>query len=179
MTEPRPTSDELAARLRETGVSGKQLEEAVQALRRQHQTTPMVEKLRNVVTRIARDKGGMFLFALCSPGEGMPSWDVVVSAQWLREDSRADLDYVAKRISRALSPDEMASLARIVTLSPEEPFVRAVTASFGVPAGGSHHVLKSVLEGILVEEMWILCSQRPGTPKRDNSGENGGGKVPG
>jgi len=179
MSERRPTSDELAAFLRQSGMAAEQIEEVVQALGREHQTTPMVEKLRKVVTGIVREKGSMLLFALCGAGEGMPSWEVVVSAQWLHEDTRADLDYVGKCISKALSPEEMTSLARIVTLSPEEPFVRAIIANVGVAAGGSVYVSKSVFDGIRIEEMWILCSQRPDAPKGHNSGENAEAKVPG
>lgn len=172
MTGPPPDIDEILACLNHGGLDAKRLEELTQALCRHQQPTPIVEKLRAVVTDIVQDKGSMVLFALCRGGEGLPTWDVVVSAQWVREDARGALDYVGKRVSRALSADEMTSLARIVPLPPEAPFVTAITAHIRARPGSAAYFAGCVFNDVSLEEMWLLCSQRPDAPKDRDPAEN-------
>jgi len=171
MTERRLDIDKMRSILKQGGMDAQQIDEVVPPLRRRQGTMPIAEKLRAVVTKIVQEKGSMVLFALNRPSEGVPAWDVVVSAQWLRKDTRAGLIYVGDCISSALTSDEMTSLGQIVWLPPDDPYVRSITANTGVPPGGSSYIAKSILGGVPVEEMWLLCSQRPATLKSVNSKE--------
>ena len=84
---------------------------------------------------IAHDRGPLVLFALMlreelavlvstsDPGLG-GKWDLVVSAAWLSDDRKADLDYMTRKIQKRLGAEVLQDIARILLLRPADPLVR-------------------------------------------------------
>ncbi len=67
--------------------------------------------------------GSFTLFALIAREDSFGSWDVVISAKWIK-DEKALIKTLASKISRDLSEDEQLMLSRIVVLPSTDPFVK-------------------------------------------------------
>lgn len=57
------------------------------------------------------------------PGLG-GKWDLVVSAPWLSENRKTDLEYMTRKIQKRLGTGVLQDIARILLLRPSDPLVR-------------------------------------------------------
>ena len=75
----------------------------------------MVIKLSKLAKEIASEKGDFKLFALVLP-EDTFAWDLVVAAKWIASDSSETLNYLAEKVQKCLTIEELRSFGSIVML---------------------------------------------------------------
>jgi len=122
----------------------------------------LLEKFRTIEQDLSKQKGDFVLFALIELEEVQNKWDVVVSATWLEEGKKKDLDFVIKQIQSKFSNDEMMFLAKVVLLDPSEPFVKNITSVVSVK-GGSLEIKDSAFNNTFVKHAYVITSQKDST----------------
>jgi len=80
----------------------------------------IAKKLAKLGRELRKERGAFDLFALFLREDG--KWDLVAGADWLRPDERKSLDFLVKRVGKALTKNELVEIARIYILLPGHPF---------------------------------------------------------
>jgi hypothetical protein len=75
---------------------------------------------------IAAEKGDFILFVLIQRAEGIGLWDLVLSASWLSIDEKENLDYIAKKLTENLTPEELMLISQIRPFPPTDPRVQEI-----------------------------------------------------
>ncbi|MFZ2445422.1 MAG: hypothetical protein WAW37_03620 [Syntrophobacteraceae bacterium] len=122
----------------------------------------IVEKLINLERRMAEEKGPFTLFALFLREEAPNVWDLVVAADWITEKPAA-LTYVADKVSKTLSPDEIVKLSRIVILDQDNPGMDDALAAIEIEHGKAE-IRNSNFFGLDIKHAYIITSRRDGLP---------------
>src|SRR5689334_23983567 len=94
----------------------------------------LTDKVRQVESDIAKEKGQFNLFALLEREDLADRWDLVIAAPWAKHDE-VTLRYIVEMLKRHLNATDMTLLARIVILEANEDPVRAINDSFSVEHG--------------------------------------------
>lgn len=116
----------------------------------------VAEKLRGIEVETSFEMGSFTLFALIEREDSFGSWDVVISAKWIK-DEKALIKTLASKISRDLSKDEQLMLSRIVVLPSTDPFVKNLNM-----VGVEHGKVKlsnNTFNGIFVKEAYLITSK--------------------
>ncbi len=88
----------------------------------------LVKKFGTLVKRIVSEKGELSFFGLVLR-EDASVWDVLVAADWIDDDRRKALEYVAQLLQTNLTTKELLSISGIVLLQNEyfEDFSKIVS----------------------------------------------------
>ncbi|WP_288429726.1 hypothetical protein [uncultured Spirosoma sp.] len=78
----------------------------------------LVKKFGTLVKRIVSEKGELSFFGLVLR-EDASVWDVLVAADWIDDDRRKALEYVAQLLQTNLTTKELLSISGIVLLQNE------------------------------------------------------------
>jgi hypothetical protein len=78
------------------------------------------KKFAHIRDEIIAEKGELTLFALFLPEETQ-WWDVLVSAPWVDVDKGASMQYLARKVTETLRPEEMHDLSRIALIEQNNP----------------------------------------------------------
>lgn len=113
----------------------------------------MVEKFRNILEKMRRERGELSLFALMRMDELTDKWTVVLSAPWATEGNVDIFKYVLGCIKDALLPEELATIARIGIYSKTDHFIQLM---FSYNSGAS--LLNQPLNGNKIHEGYIIES---------------------
>jgi hypothetical protein len=120
-----------------------------------------VQKMRDFAAKTSAEKGDFWLFALLMPEERPFSWDVVVSAPWLKGRGRQSVDRVTAGITEVLDSDELFELSKVVVLGPDNPIVERLSR-LEVPAlGSAGPTLKAVDLGNRQQADVLLIAAHP------------------
>ncbi|CAN5317114.1 hypothetical protein BH20ACI1_BH20ACI1_25470 [soil metagenome] len=122
----------------------------------ENQMSVVAEKLRGIEVETSFEMGSFTLFALIEREDSFGSWDVVISAKWIK-DEKALIKTLASKISRDLSKDEQLMLSRIVVLPSTDPFVKNLNM-----VGVEHGKVKlsnNTFNGIFVKEAYLITSK--------------------
>ncbi len=114
----------------------------------------LIEKFVSIEKEIADEHGNIILFGLFQR-EDSPGWDVVISSDWIGDDTKKPLQYIADKIKSELTPDELLELSAIIPLKPSNGFVRAVTDEFHT----EHQVVitgEDEFNGVSVRKSYII-----------------------
>jgi hypothetical protein len=95
-------------------------------------TSEWALKFRVIRDEIVADKGFLYFFGLIEREESSGIYDLVVSAPWIGEGRRGDVEFIVEKTKARLTRDDFTRLSRIVVLAGNEPFIRDMTASFVV-----------------------------------------------
>jgi hypothetical protein len=106
------------------------------------------------------ERGPVYLFALFERDDAAGKWDVVLSAAWSDRDSSSAIRYVSGKLVPTLSPEELASLSRIVIIPSETPAVSAMTSTMNI-SGGETELVDCNLMGLQIKHAYIFRAQRP------------------
>ena len=79
-------------------------------------------KFASVLEQIDAEMGGVSLFALMLREDAGKWWDLVVGADWLDQNQREGLGYIADCLNQHLEPSELLDLSGIVPLDESNPF---------------------------------------------------------
>ncbi|MCP4350166.1 MAG: hypothetical protein GY795_32215 [Desulfobacterales bacterium] len=118
-----------------------------------------IKKFLSIEKEIADEKGGFILFGLFQREESVNIWDVVASSNWIGNDTKEPLKYIADKIQSRLTSDEMLDLSRIVLLEPSNRFVVDVNNEFCT----EHRIITSVedvFNGIPMKKAYIITSNK-------------------
>ena len=97
----------------------------------------LIERLQQVESFVARDKGPFTVFALVERADLSDRWDVVVAAPWLKQD-RPSILTINEAIAKFLTEDERLLIARVAPVPANSDFVRFIGKnSFNPFVGGA------------------------------------------
>lgn len=118
----------------------------------------LTDKIRQVESDIANEKGQFNLFALLEREDLTDRWDLVIAAPWAKHDEPT-LRYIVAALKRHLDSTDMTLLARIVILEASEDPVRAINDSYNVEHGRVE-LNDPARFGLPVKHGYIITSRR-------------------
>jgi hypothetical protein len=114
----------------------------------------MVEKLKQLLDEIIKEKGQVILFAIMSADELTDKWSVVFSASWINETNRNDhFAYLINKINSHLTPEETSSIARVGVFAQDYYLVPLL---LGYQSGQKIENIQ--INGFFVKEAYIIAS---------------------
>jgi len=117
-----------------------------------------IKKIAEVEKSLSEDKGNFKLFAVFSRPDTEGRWDIVISADWIKSE-REGLDYISKKLTKNLSPEEIIKISRIVYLNVNDNFVRVINSAFSVKNHNLTEIENCDINGILVSKGYVFASQ--------------------
>lgn len=81
----------------------------------QQKIRELVEKLQRAEKRLSAARGPFVLFALFLREDELKLWDLVLSAEWLKDDLE-HLRWLHKELQKELTPEDFSSLAQYVVI---------------------------------------------------------------
>ena len=125
----------------------------------------IVQKLAKVEKEVALEKGTFNLFALVLREDAPGLWDLLVAARWVQENKELALKYIAAKIKKVLTSQEIMNLSRIVVIEQDNPALKALQKTI--------HVEESVVElqdsmlfGLPIKHAYIIASRGDKEPAR-------------
>jgi hypothetical protein len=111
-----------------------------------------IHKMAAIEQEIAAEKGNFVLFALIKRAEGIGLWDIVISASWFGTDDKKTLDYMTRKFSEKLTPEDMMLISQIVPFPPTDPLVKEILNIV------HQRVQQPVMHGHVELSAWTLSS---------------------
>lgn len=112
---------------------------------------------------ISREKGAFNLFALFLRAEALDRWDLLVAAPWVTEDREAALKFIAERLQKTLTKEEILKLSRIVTIDEKDSALEALYKVMQI-----EHSMMELQEsdffGLRIKHAYVITSKRPEQP---------------
>ena len=119
----------------------------------------IAEKLVQVEQKITQEKGSFNLFALFLREDAPDVWDLVVAAPWISKNKEKSIKYIAEKIKKALKPQEIIKLSRIVVIEQDSPALKALQRAIHIEHGMTE-VQNSVFFGLPIKHAYIITSVR-------------------
>src|SRR5260370_39705667 len=101
--------------------------------------------------RDCRGEGRFYFFWNLLRADALGSWDLVVSAPWLEERRLKPLGEFTELLTKSIGRQSLRQFARIVTLNPRDPALKAVVSAYSVD-DGEVRVQHSKLFGLDIED---------------------------
>jgi hypothetical protein len=115
-------------------------------------------KLKALERQLDKERGPFSFFALVRRGEVPDSWDLVISAPWASADMMGSIRLIAGKLKQVLAPHELLSIAAIVPLDQDNPFVEAMQRIIPEIQDPWTEIRSTVFNGITMPDMFILTS---------------------
>ncbi|HEY3876211.1 MAG TPA: hypothetical protein VGM92_12100 [Candidatus Kapabacteria bacterium] len=90
----------------------------------------VIEKFREVLTRVARERGSWTFAGLIEREEAPYKLDIVLAGSWISNE-REFLDYFIDKMKQIFSDAEFIRFARIVILNPQGEFLQEFNRIIG------------------------------------------------
>lgn len=119
----------------------------------------LLEKLRAVEKDVSDQKGPFLLFALFLREDAPDRWDLLVGAPWIEEDKAAALKFLAARLKKIATPDELTVLSRIVLIDQSNPALSALQSAMRIEHG-SAEIQNSNFFGLQIKHAYVITSRR-------------------
>jgi hypothetical protein len=118
-----------------------------------------IEKLESIYKEIISEKtsGKVYFFGLLSRIDIEEKWDILISADWLKENnSQEDLVYIIKKLKDRFF-DKLEFLSEIVLLVSKEPFIQDLARSLGKTEIKNKEIegLK-ILDDFIIKKLYII-----------------------
>jgi hypothetical protein len=121
----------------------------------------LIEKLVTLEREVSAEKSAFLLFALFLREDAPDVWDILVSAPWIEADKGAALKYLAGKLSKVASPEELTKISRIVVIEQSNPALGAMQSAIHVEHGTAE-IQNSNFFGLQIKHAYVITSQRPG-----------------
>lgn len=95
----------------------------------------LISKLLTLEQEMADEKGAFTFYAFLKPYDSIGEWDFVVSAKWSDGNSPGAIKYIAKKLYKVCTPDEMMNFSRTVVLPTNHPDLEDILEDFDVEHG--------------------------------------------
>ncbi len=118
----------------------------------------LIRKIAEIEKSLSEEKGNFKLFAVFSKKNIEGLWDIVISADWMKNE-REGLDCISRKLTKELSIKEIVKISRIVYLDVNEKFVHAMNTMFNVKDHDLIEIENRDINGILVVKGYVLACQ--------------------
>ena len=122
----------------------------------------LVTKLQAMELEVSEERGEFELFGLVLRAASEDRWDIVVSARWFSQSREDELRYLSDKLTKALSPDELLKISRIVPMWNRDDFVQEMQKLIQVQHG-LQELEDSEVSSIDVKRALIITSGRVGS----------------
>lgn len=121
----------------------------------------VVERFRRLESMLARERGDFVLFALFRLEELPDSWDLLVSATWLPDDTFAATSYLVDQIKEKLGAKELLNLSRVVVIEPAVEPLQDLLESIEVEHGRVELRDTDIFDQSVKQAVFITSKRRP------------------
>lgn len=121
------------------------------------------EAMLLVEKELAQEQGAFDLFALFLREDSIGLWDLLVSADWVENDKVGALRAISDKVQKALTPDEVRQISRIVTIDADNPALDAVRRVVLVEHS-LFEVKDSVFFNLSIKHAFIITSRMSEAP---------------
>ncbi len=118
----------------------------------------LVGRFIDLERNISQEKGAFNLFALFLREDAQDKWDIVLAATWAEEDKKNALPYLANKLQKEFTPNELLQLSRIVIVEKGNPALPAINQAMKIEHG-SVEVTDSDFFGLQIKHAYIITSQ--------------------
>lgn len=118
-----------------------------------------IDKLLKIERELVFQKGKFTLFALFLREDAEDNWDLLVAAPWIEKDKTGALKYIATKLQKSLTPQELLKLSRIVIIDEDNPALNAIHKAIHIEHG-SAEIKDSVFFGLPIKHAYLITSQR-------------------
>ncbi len=119
----------------------------------------IAQKLAKVEKEVSLKKGKFTLFALVLREDAPDLWDLLIAAPWIEGNKEDTMKYIAAKIKKSLTPQELMTLSRIVVIEHDNPLLEVLHRAVHVEHG-LMEVQNSIFSGLPIEHAYIITSQR-------------------
>jgi hypothetical protein len=117
------------------------------------------EKLQAVEKKLCESKGPFELFALFLREDAPNKWDLLISADWARNDKKAALTEIIQEIQCVLTQTEQLMLSRLIILEKDDTALKAFHGAMHVEHGLAE-ISDSNFFGLAIKHAYLITSKR-------------------
>lgn len=117
------------------------------------------EKLLKVEKSLSESKGQFELFALFLREDSPNKWDLLISADWARDDKKASINIIIQEIRKVLTDQDMLMLSRIIILDKDDEALKAIHQARRVEHGLAE-ITEGNFFGVAIKHAYLITSQR-------------------
>lgn len=122
----------------------------------------MVEKFKNILAEILKEKGTVNVFAIIKMDEITDRWSVVFSAPWIEQKNTSEIfQYLRELILKYLTNEESSTIARISVFTNKAHLIQLILKSVKVE-NGEINLKDTTLNGYKIHEAYIFESNITG-----------------
>ncbi len=116
-------------------------------------------KLQKVECELSDSKGQFELFALFLREDAPNKWDLLISADWARDDKKNSINLIIQEIKKVLNDQEMLMLSRLIILDKDDDAIKAFHGAMHVEHGLAE-ISDSNFLGLAIKHAYLITSQR-------------------
>lgn len=123
----------------------------------------IIAKFETIFKNIKEEKrSNFYLFMVLKMDEFTDKWSVVISAPWnTAQNQHETFQYIARKITEVLTPEETSTIARIGTFLPDEHLVVLINQAFKIKDDSPVRIENKKVNGFQVHEAYIFESLPP------------------
>ncbi len=118
-----------------------------------------IEKFQKVEKTISNLKGEFELFALFLRDDSPNKWDLLISADWARENKKESLHMIIKEIDKELNHEDLLLLSRIIILDKDDAAMKVIHQVMHVEHGLSE-ISNSNFLGLSIKHAYLITSKK-------------------
>ncbi len=118
------------------------------------------ETFRKAMREIAAKKGDFTLFALLLRANAPGTWDLVVSAPWLKGDRLVTTRKFVRLLVQSIGEEPLTQLSQVVVVPGDDPTVQFILANLPLDRDTVRTVRSTDLFGLDIEEAKILRAKK-------------------
>ncbi|MDQ2753270.1 MAG: hypothetical protein M3R72_09645 [Bacteroidota bacterium] len=118
----------------------------------------IVNKLMVIEKETSAKKGKYNLFALFLRENSSYKWDVLVSANWINDNKEKSLKYLAQKIQKSFTQNELSQISRIVIIDEDNPQLPALQQAINIEHGTTE-IKDSNFFGLQIKHAFLITSR--------------------
>lgn len=119
------------------------------------------EKLQKVEKELSDSKGQFELFALFLREDAPNKWDLLISADWARENKKDAINCILKEVRKVLSDQELLMLSRLIILDKDDMALKALHGAITAEHGLAE-ISDSNFFGLAIKHAYLITSKKIG-----------------
>jgi predicted nucleic acid-binding protein len=117
----------------------------------------IIQKLMNIEQETSNEKGEYRLFALFLREDSPNKWEILVAADWIYGNKAEALRYLAQRIQKSFTQNELLQISRIVIIEEDNPTLPVLQQAFSLEHG-SVEIKDANFFGLAIKHAFIITS---------------------
>lgn len=119
----------------------------------------LLNKLMLIEKETAKERGGYDLFALFLREDAHDKWDIIIAADWLKDNKGEALQYVARKVQNILTADELFKISRIVIIDDPSSALPVLEQAVKTTSNDATEIKDIVLFGLHIERAIIIATK--------------------